>query len=392
MSAHGGGLTPPRTAERERLLRRLAVVVALLVVFCLGEAGLRVYSRLSSYVPKVDLYDAPHYLLGRALVPGAAYESRAGSIHVNSQGFRGQEFAAAKPAGTYRIAAVGGSTTFGYYPATSSDQAAYPAVLERLLNAAKPDPGVARYEVINAGVPGYSLRSSLQNFASRLLFFQPDMLIVYHATNDLARYGNEAGLTSPLLNQFVPQGVVSGLLDQVMGWSYLFQELRFTLGTRLLGGLQAAPAGAARSEWRYDPRYEMVFRRDLRHLVLLAKANGVVPVLATQAIAFTAKTDFANLSEAERRMLFDRPAHFYATIPGPERAAVFQRYNQAIREVAEEQGAILADVAAVMPKTPEYHYDYCHLTDKGTALQAEVVHQAILAAAKMRAARAPKND
>jgi hypothetical protein len=390
MSEAGQSRVAPRSEARERLLRRLAVALALLVVFGLAEVGLRVFARLSSYIPKVDLYDAPHYLLGRALLPGAAYLSRVGSIHVNSLGFRGPEFTAAKPAGTYRIAAVGGSTTFGYYPATSSDQAAYPAVLERLLNTAKPDSRVARYEVINAGVPGYSLRSSLQNFSSRLLFFQPDMLIVYHATNDLARYGNEDGLMRPLLNQFVPQGVMAGLLDQVMGWSYLFQELRFTLGTRLWGGLLGAPQAGGGGEWRYDPRYELVFRRDLRHLVLLAKANGVVPVLATQAIAFTAKTDFANLTEAERRMLFDRPAHFYGTIPGPQRFAVFQRYNQAIRELALEEGAILADVDAVIPKTPDYHYDYCHLTDRGSVLQAEVIHRAILAAAERTGETAKK--
>lgn len=390
MSEAGESRAAPRSAARERLLRRLAVAVALLVVFGLGEVGLRIYARVSSYIPKVDLYDAPHYLLGRALLPGAAYESRVGSIHVNSLGFRGPEFTPEKPAGTYRIAAVGGSTTFGYYPATSSDQTTYPAVLERLLNDAKPDSAVARYEVINAGVPGYSLRSSLQNFSSRLLFFQPDMLIVYHATNDLARYGNEDGLMRPLLNQFVPQGVMEGLLNQVMGWSYLFQELRFTLGSRLFGGLLAAPRAGSGSEWRYDPRYELAFRRDLRHIVLLAKANGVMPVLATQAIAFTARTDFANLTEAERRMLFDRPAHFYASIPGPQRFAVFQRYNQAIRELALEEGAILADLDAAIPKTPEFHHDYCHLTDRGTALQAELIHRAILAAVG-RAGEAEKN-
>ncbi len=366
-----------RTPERERQLRRLAVLLALSFVFAIGEIGLRVYARLTSYIPKVDLYDAPHYLLGRALVPGASFESKAGSVHVNSLGFRGKEFASKKPEGTYRIAALGGSTTFGYYPATSSDETAYPAVLERLLNEGKPNTLVRRYEVINAGVPGYSLRSSLQNLASRLLYFDPDMVVVYHATNDVARYGNEDGLSKPLLNQFVPQGVIPGLLDQVMGWSYLFQELRFTLGTRLIGGLFGSRGSTEPKPWRYDPRYEEAFRRDLNNLVTLAKANGVLPVLATQSIAFTEKTDFAKLTEDERKMLFDRPAIFYATIPGPERFRVFQRYNQAIRDTAALHRLPLADVDRAVPKTPRFHYDYCHLTDEGTAMQAAVIQQAI---------------
>lgn len=379
-----------RSAGRERLLRRLAVALALLVVFAAAELGLRVYARFSAYIPKVNLYDAPHYYLGRALLPNASYTSRVASLHVNSRGFRGKEFDVPKPDGVYRIFALGGSTTFGYYPATTSDATAYPAVLDDALNRAKPDATVGRYEVINAGVPGYSLRTSLQNLAGRVLFLQPDMVIVYHLTNDLARYGNEENLDRPLLNQFVPQGAANGFLDQVMGWSYAFQELRFSLGTRLLGGLLANLDGAPRqatppaAAWQPDARYLDAFRRDLRNLVLLAKANGVRVLLSTQSIAFTEKTDFAHLSDDERRMQFDRPAVFYATVPPGERHALFKRYNEIIREVARGEGALFADVDAAIPKTPEYHWDYCHLTDRGSALQAETIARAIRDAAPVR--------
>lgn len=368
-----------RSPQRERLLRRLSVAFALLVMFVFAELGLRVYARLSDYVPKVAVYDAPHNYLGRALVPNAVYQSRVAGLHVNSRGFRGKEFDVPKPAGTYRVFALGGSTTFGYYPATTSDAATYPAVLEDLLNHDKPDRAVGRYEVVNAGVPGYSLRTSLQNLAGRILFLQPDMVIVYHLTNDLARYGNEDNLSHPMLNQFAPSGVVSGFLDGIMGWSYAFQELRFTIGARLLagsaGGQPSAPATGA--QWQPDLRYLEAFRRDLRNIVVLAKANGVRTVLATQSIAFTEKTDFTRLTDDERRMRFDRPATFYATVPGPHRYALVKRYNEIIREVAQSEGALLADVDAVIPKTPEYHWDYCHLTDKGTALQAEAIYRAI---------------
>lgn len=381
-----------RSPERERQLRRLAVALSLLVLFALAEVGLRVYARVSAYVPKVNLYDAPHAYLGRALIPGATFESTVASIHVNSRGFRGKEFAMPKPPGTYRIFALGGSTTFGYYPATSSDTTAYPAVLEEKLNQDRPNAGIDRYEVVNAGVPGYSLRTSLQNLAGRVLFLQPDMVVVYHLTNDLARYGNEANLHYPMQNQFSAGGVVDGLLDQVMGWSWAFQELRFSLGTRLLGGL-AGPRKmpvADDGNWQPDNRYLDAFRRDLRNLVLIAKANGVVPVVATQSIAFTEKTDFSNLNDAERRMQFDRPAIFYATVPPSQRYHLFKRYNAIIREVAQAEGAIFADVDAAVPKTPEYHWDYCHLTDRGSALQAETIHRAIREAGTSRLAGGPK--
>lgn len=372
-----------RTPERERLLRNLVVSLSLLALFALGEIGLRLYARFSAYIPKVDIYDAPHYYLGRALIPNAQFKSVVGEIKVNSHGFRGKEFATRKPEGNFRIFALGGSTTFGYYPATSSDRTAYPAQLEALLEAGKPDPSVAHYEVINAGVPGYSMRTLMQNLSARILFYQPDMVVIYEATNDLARYGNEAGLDHPLENQFVPTGIATGLLDHVMGWSYAFQELRFTVGTRLWGALVArasggaSPAVATAGEWRRDKRYEEAFRRDVRNLVLLAKANGVAPVLATQAIAFRPETDFSHLTSDEIKMQFDKPALFYATVPPIERYRLFRRYNEIIREVAVAEGAIFADVAAAVPKTPEFHWDYCHLTDKGSALQADVIFRAI---------------
>ncbi len=110
-------------------------------------------------------------------------------------------------------------------------------------------------------------------------------------------------------------------------------------------------------------------------------------VLATQAIAFTEKTDFAKLSDDERRMQFDKPAIFYATVPPTRRFELFRRYNDIIREVARGEGAIFADVDAAIPKTPQYYWDYCHLTDAGSALQAETIHRAIGEAAPRLTAR-----
>ena len=372
-----------RTPERERLLKKIVVTISMVALFAAGEVGLRLYARFSTYIPKVDVYDAPHFFLGRALIPLAHFKSSAGEISVNSHGFRGPEFATPKPNDLYRIFALGGSTTFGYYPATSSDQTAYPALLQGMLNAKKPLQGVSSYEVVNAGVPGYSFRTLAQNFLARVVYYQPDMVVIYEATNDLARYGNENGLNHPLENQFVPKGIVTGLLDHVMGWSYAFQELRFTIGTRLLGGMVSRFSGASekvsthQAQWQRDIRYEEAFRCDVRNLVVLAKANGVTPVLATQAIAFRGETNFSALTDDEIKMQFDKPAQFYSTVPPLERYNLFGRYNEIIREVASAEGVIFADVAAAVPKTSEFHWDYCHLTDKGSALQAAVIYSAI---------------
>lgn len=372
----------PRSPKRERTLIILSVLLPLLVLFAAAELGLRLFAHFTPYIPKVIEHTsgAGHYSLGKALVPGSSYSTRIASIHVNSRGFRGPEFAMPKPPGNYRIFALGGSTTFGYYPSTTSDAAAYPAVLERLLNAKAPDSAVKRYEVVNAGVPGYSTRTSTTNFHARILHLQPDAIIVYHNTNDLARYGDEEGLLYPLMKQFIPYGFVTGLLDHMLGWSYAIQELRFTLESRLnLSLLARDPSDfPTQTEWTLDTRYLEAFRRDLRNLVILAKANGVRPILASQSIAFSEKTDFSHLTENEKEMRFQKPAIFYRRVPPEQRYHLFKRYNDIIREVAEQEQALFVDVNAAIPKTPEYHYDYCHLTDRGSALQAAAIHAALL--------------
>lgn len=389
-------LISSRTKSRERLLATIAIVLALLVVFAVAEIGLRLYARASSYTPKVLVYHAPHHYLGTALVPNASYVTRTRSINVNSKGFRGKEFSVTKPAGVYRIFALGGSTTFGFYPATTSDDTAYPAILEEFLNREKPDPEVARYEVVNAGVPGYSVRTSTQNFISRILFFQPDMVVIQHLINDMSRYGREEGLVNPLNRQFVPNGIAAGFMDHMMGWSYAFQELRYTLGVRLVSVLveRTSSEETSQGQWSRDVRYEEIYRRGLRNLVILAKANGVAPILTTMSISITAKTDFSRLTEDENRMGLYKQAFFYSVVPPQARYALFKRYNEVIREVAQEQNIIVADADSVIPKTSEFHFDVCHLTDKGSALQAQVIHRAILENAdRFRAvSRAPKES
>src|SRR5262245_25410501 len=128
----------------------------------------------------------PHPYVGFVLRPG--FESRAESrrrVHINSLGMRGAEMAAKKPPGTYRILCLGGSTTFG--TGATADDKAYPAQLERLLNAhaaAQPGGAPLHYEVGNCGVSGYSSAEDLVNLEMRLLELEPDAILLYEGAND----------------------------------------------------------------------------------------------------------------------------------------------------------------------------------------------------------------
>jgi hypothetical protein len=109
-----------------------------------------------------------------------------GGFKLNSLGFRTPEYTRAKPAGTYRIVALGDSFTFdsGFVPL---DRMWHTLVGERIRErTAKP------VEVINLGVPGVGPRFSLRLFELEGRHLAPDLVLFgLFIGNDLT---DEAGV------------------------------------------------------------------------------------------------------------------------------------------------------------------------------------------------------
>ena len=77
-------------------------------------------------------------------------------VETNSHGFRDREFAAPGPGSTFRIAAVGDSSTFGW---GVDEPLSFVAVAESMLAAKYPEIDI---EVLNFGTPGHSSFQGLQ--------------------------------------------------------------------------------------------------------------------------------------------------------------------------------------------------------------------------------------
>ena len=101
------------------------------------------------------------------------------TIANGSRGYRGPEVGAPDhPADLYRILCVGDSITFGF----NVDQGApFPRQLERMLRAQYP---FRRFEVINAGVPGWSWAQGMRFLETEGLALRPDLVVMAHGTND----------------------------------------------------------------------------------------------------------------------------------------------------------------------------------------------------------------
>jgi lysophospholipase L1-like esterase len=193
------------------------------------------------------------------LVTGKAYTSRA---TINSQGLRDIEHPLRKPPGQRRILVLGDSFMFGQGVRM---QESLPRQLAGQL------PGV---DVINAGIPGYSLGQEYLYFKDRGYQFEPDLVLLGFFINDLAR-ARELDETDgpdglPISFQRTAQmvardreqaphgvrGAVSSFLNS--------HSLLYVLVRRHMENLMAHRGSAARTEEKgnAEPYYLSVFRDD----------------------------------------------------------------------------------------------------------------------------------
>ncbi|MCY3782053.1 MAG: SGNH/GDSL hydrolase family protein [Chloroflexi bacterium] len=216
-------------------------------------------------------------------VPDPAYEGH------NALGYRGPEIAIPKPQGTFRIVAMGGSTT---YSTGTTEEESYPAFLQSIL---RDDYGYSNVEVINAGVSGYTSWEVLSSFVFRVLELEPDMLIFYGALNDLT------------VREWLSSDCYRGLNPQrgLNGHRGLFVERNAELPASALYRLVAISFDWMSNPLALDSSFEpsrvqcerdpgdttlekrlvantpIYFERNIRNLMTLALAHNVQPVVSS---------------------------------------------------------------------------------------------------------------
>lgn len=181
--------SPPPTAHISRRRKLLFVLVMFVMLGGFAEIAARLIDKFTD-VDVAELRERYRYRRMRRLesmwfsqrgdYPYLPFLPNARDRRINSLGFRGEEFSAEKPEGTYRIFCLGGSTTFD----------GYPEYLRKHLEGDFADRGL-KLEVINAGDICWTSMESLINFITRCVPLKPDAIVVYHAHNDtVPAFGN----------------------------------------------------------------------------------------------------------------------------------------------------------------------------------------------------------
>lgn len=252
----------------------------------------------------------------------------------NAHGFRGPEIELPKPAGRTRILCLGGSTTYAF---AVDDEHTYPRVLERRLREQGHD-----VDVINAGVESYTSAESLANLLFRGLQLDPDIVVIYHAANDVRprRYANfsedyahyrkvwEGGTAN-----YRPLGGELGGINQ-------FIQL-------------APPEATTDMRTLLQANTPAVFVRHLTSLAATARVHGLVPVF----VSFT-----RNPEPTDELLGFGIDQH-----------------NRALRDVASLHDVTLIDLARSFPRDADLFVDDIHLGEEGNRLKAEAIAEGLAA-------------
>lgn len=389
---------PAASARRRGTGRRLALVVAAtLAVVVLAEQLAR------SYFPGADdFYTYPPgiertFLPTVKVLPGVAERSR---FEVNSLGLRGDEppaDAASPPGqGTYRVLAVGGSTT---QCAFVDQPHSWPRRLQTLLAEASG----REVWVANAGRSGFTSRRHVVQLR-HLLEQGPryDLVLMLVGVNDLANR-LEYGDTPPPRAEMVHEGVTTAScftfvpteFDDENGWLKRLGLFRMAKVLKVRSSMPAEERGGKEYvRWRRHRRNasEILpelpdlttalesYRHNLAACAALAAEHGTRLVFIDQPSIWR-----ANLPEEATRLLWlggvgeyqhDSGLPYYST---EALATGMRRYNDALHAFADQAGLESIHVADKVPKDPLHFYDDVHFNDAGSLLVADVIADYLLA-------------
>ena len=269
------------------------------------------------------------------------------AITTNRLGFRVRETTVAKPAGLFRVVALGDSSTFGV---CVGDDETFCAQAERLLNA---DARAGRrVEVINAGVIGYNTMQGLRTLQRVILPLQPDCVVVSFAVNDSAEGGqlrNYLGRHRPELETLPPAVVsVRNLLwnhSAVCRW--LLRD--FFAGQAYLDRVREAGVKAG---WK--PGSSEDYRRNLEEIVRIARAHGIavvfmpMPVRLKHTLFPLYEINYVILHRSDARKALAYMDGVIAKTPDPhERSAMWLAVARLREGMGDARGALDAYLTAM---------------------------------------------
>ena len=289
-------------------------------------------------------------------IPGPG--ANIGRIKVNSYGFRSPEIAVQKDRETIRLAFLGGSTT--WCAEVSGNELTWPHLVWGNLHQSYPD---LKFDYLNAAFPGYSTEESLIRLESNVKKFKPDVIIIYHGTNDLSYE------TRKLAKD---QGIYVGKPEDP-SWLGRVSLAWFLIEKNIALYFRQQSASQGDSSLSFDPNeISNNFEKRLFRLVRASKEIAPIVALATFSHKFKRSQSKEDQIQSASSAIFYMP---YMTVEKLFKA--FEEYNRVIREVAKRTKIILVEEENLIPGDALHFNDSVHFTDAGSKVMAQRVGNAI---------------
>jgi lysophospholipase L1-like esterase len=312
---------------------------------------------------------SPHRYIGYYPTPNYVK----GKDRHNALGYRGDEIDMPKPAGQFRIACLGGSTT--YTSDVKDYRDAYPYLLEKYIKSK----GYEDVAVVNAGAGSWSSWESLVNFQFRVLDLDPDLIVVYHGINDIsprfvwppqAYRGDNSGARTPNQTSIFMPGILeystllriamisTGLINSHASFETTIDRRPETYYGTLFNKQKISgvyPEGVFEEVSATDilktnpPDY---FASNIRSIVAIAQSRDIEVVLS---------------SFAWSPLFTDQPK-----VSSDEYIAAYEENNRLLQAMASETGQHFFDFAAKFPTEKRWYTDGRHVNESGAQLKAEL--------------------
>jgi lysophospholipase L1-like esterase len=319
-----------------------------------GEVGFRL---LSPAEVRRSVHNLRHDLLTGGM---REYEARAytvfqrvrGAPGCNSLGFVGEEWPRERRPNVMRILCLGGSTTEGGNP--QGTKGAYPFLLERELQKRH----AREFEVLNAGVSGWTTAEMLVSWCLTLQDYEPDFLILHEAVNDVVpRFWRGFQPDYSHWRRPIQSVPVRGLTRLLVSSSDLFVFAQRKVAPQDILSVSTYPeleSDPLLAEGKLPSESAYVFRRNIGTIAEAARVRGADVVLMTLPTGTREVGAFWLHGIAEN--------------------------NQALRDLARERGYALVEAAREFEARPEVgaqFLDLVHLDVPGNQLKAELLADAL---------------
>jgi hypothetical protein len=284
---------------------------------------------------------------------------------LNQFGFRGPEIHLDPTAECTRIIVLGASEIFGLY---ESERKEVPAKLASALNQG------GCYEVVNAAMPGMTVKTMVHYWEAWCARFRPSIVVVYPSPLFYLSESPPPRTAPKIMATPSPQSEATPIGSRLLFQMRDVIDFPDFIQRKRNDRIMAARTSGKSEDWlfRVLPQDRIdLFSADLAELVASIRAYGSQPILLTHAVRSAIPprpADFDDLHSARVHV----PRATTAAIVAFEVAA-----SQATIALGASQALEVIDVAGVMNGKREWFADLVHFNDSGAAVIANLVAERI---------------